>query len=82
MAALEAEEAGVDGGAAVPIGQGPEAENTCARWSRPQPREYRPDEDRLVFQQIDIDHYVGKPLPGMPGAQVSAELSIVEWEVS
>nr|XP_019534411.2 DNA polymerase delta catalytic subunit [Aedes albopictus] len=70
MAALEAEEAGVDGGAAVPIGQGPEAENTCARWSRPQPREYRPDEDRLVFQQIDIDHYVGKPLPGMPGAQI------------
>ena len=23
----------------------------------------------LVFQQIEIDHYIGRPVPGMPGAQ-------------
>ena len=52
------------------IGQGPEAENTCAKWSRPQPKDYNPEVEPLVFQQIDIDHYIGQPLPGMPGAQV------------
>ncbi|XP_055528317.1 DNA polymerase delta catalytic subunit [Wyeomyia smithii] len=52
------------------IGQGPEVVNTCAKWSRPKPREYDPNQDVLVFQQIDIEHYVGQPLPGMPGAQI------------
>lgn len=23
----------------------------------------------LVFQQLELDHYVGKPYPGMPGPQ-------------
>ncbi|XP_058835484.1 DNA polymerase delta catalytic subunit [Topomyia yanbarensis] len=52
------------------VGQGPEVENTCIKWSRPQPKDYRPNEDPLVFQQIDIDHYIGEPLPGMPGPQI------------
>lgn len=28
-----------------------------------------PSKDALIFQQIDIEHYVGTPLHGMPGAQ-------------
>ncbi|XP_053690077.1 DNA polymerase delta catalytic subunit [Sabethes cyaneus] len=52
------------------VGQGPEVENTCAKWSRPQPRDYNPNQDALIFQQIDIEHYVGQPMPGMPGAQI------------
>ena len=28
-----------------------------------------PTQDKLQFQQIDIDHYIGKPIPGMPGAK-------------
>lgn len=39
------------------------------RWKRPAPPELKPSEDTLVFQQIDIDHYIGKPYPGMPGAK-------------
>ncbi|XP_058461751.1 DNA polymerase delta catalytic subunit [Malaya genurostris] len=55
---------------ALLIGQGPEVENTCAKWSRPKPKDYQPNEDSLVFQQIDIEHYVGEPLSGMPGPQI------------
>ncbi|XP_055629007.1 DNA polymerase delta catalytic subunit [Toxorhynchites rutilus septentrionalis] len=71
---FEAELANMDaedgGGGEAQLGQGPEAENTCAKWSRPQPKAYRPDEEPLVFQQIEIDNYIGQPLAGMPGAQI------------
>uniref|UniRef100_A0A8D8ACP3 DNA polymerase n=1 Tax=Culex pipiens TaxID=7175 RepID=A0A8D8ACP3_CULPI len=70
---FEAELANIDDeadAAAHSIGQGPEAQNTCAKWSRPKPREYNPEVEGLVFQQIDIDHYIGQPVPGMPGAQI------------
>ncbi|KAK2581604.1 hypothetical protein KPH14_002110 [Odynerus spinipes] len=52
------------------IGEGPEQENTCARWSRPPPPDLNPQTDILTFQQIDIDHYIGQPLPGMPGSKI------------
>lgn len=26
-----------------------------------------PNKDKLVFQQIDVDNYVGPVMPGMPG---------------
>ena len=39
------------------------------KWSRPPPPNIDPSSDPLIFQQSDIDHYSGSPLPGMPGAQ-------------
>ena len=39
------------------------------RWRRPPPPELDPSKDELIFQQIDIDHYIAKPYPGMPGAK-------------
>ena len=39
------------------------------RWMRPSPPQIDPTKDNFVFQQIDIDNYVGKPLAGMPGAK-------------
>ena len=38
------------------------------RWKRPDPPQIDPSKEDFVFQQIDIDHYVGKHLDGMPGA--------------
>lgn len=52
------------------IDQGPAQENTSAKWSRPDPPDYNPSKDSLAFQQIEIDHYNGKPLAGMPGSKV------------
>jgi len=44
-------------------------QSKIARWKRPAPPLLDPAEDMLQFQQVDIDHYIGKPLPGMPGAK-------------
>nr|XP_031849100.1 DNA polymerase delta catalytic subunit isoform X1 [Nomia melanderi] len=49
---------------------GPEQENTSAKWSRPPPPEFNPQKDSLIFQQIEIDHYTGTPLAGMPGSKM------------
>ena len=38
-----------------------------AKWKRPLPPKLDSSVDPLVFQQIDIDHYTGDPIPGMPG---------------
>jgi DNA polymerase delta subunit 1 len=38
------------------------------RWQRPAAPPIDPTKENFVFQQIDIDNYVGKPLSGMPGA--------------
>lgn len=35
-------------------------------WIRPSP-DLNPSEDSITFQQLDIDYYIGQPLPGMPG---------------
>ncbi|KAJ8686284.1 hypothetical protein QAD02_022078 [Eretmocerus hayati] len=51
-------------------GEGPEQENTYAKWSRPDPPSLDPSKDTLCFQQIEIDHYIDRPLPGMPGSKV------------
>ncbi|XP_066592819.1 DNA polymerase delta catalytic subunit [Prorops nasuta] len=50
--------------------KGPEQTNFFAKWSRPQPKVYNPEKDELIFQQIDIDYYIGKPLVGMPGCKI------------
>lgn len=28
--------------------------------------------DALIFQQLDVDHYIGEPFHGMPGAQTGS----------
>nr|BAJ78774.1 DNA polymerase delta catalytic subunit [Panorpa takenouchii] len=51
------------------VGEGPEMQETCSKWSRPDLPKLDPKVDSISFQQLDIDHYNEKPLPGMPGAQ-------------
>ena len=38
-------------------------------WKRPAPPQLEQTTDSVVFQQLDIDYYVGTPIAGMPGAQ-------------
>ncbi|CAG9585614.1 unnamed protein product [Danaus chrysippus] len=52
------------------FGEGPENQSTNMKWSRPQPPDLDPKVDKLVFQQLDIDHYNGQPLKDMPGSQI------------
>ncbi|KAM3963556.1 LOW QUALITY PROTEIN: DNA polymerase delta 1, catalytic subunit [Aphomia sociella] len=52
------------------IGEGPENQTTNMKWSRPPPPNLDPKKDKLVFQQLDIDHYHGQPIQGMPGSQL------------
>ena len=44
-------------------------EERFSRWRRPDPPKLDASKDKLIFQQIDIDHYIGKPISGMPGAK-------------
>ncbi|KAG8176686.1 hypothetical protein JTE90_018415, partial [Oedothorax gibbosus] len=37
------------------------------KWSRPTPKTIDPSTDAIVFQQLDIDCYIGQPVSGMPG---------------
>ncbi|KAI4500436.1 hypothetical protein M0802_004398 [Mischocyttarus mexicanus] len=46
---------------------GPEQENISSKWGRPPVPDLNPKTNKLIFQQIDIDHYIGEPLPEMPG---------------
>lgn len=52
-------------------GEGPENQSTNMKWSRPPPPALEPRKDNLVFQQLDIDHYTGEPMSGMPGSQLA-----------
>lgn len=54
----------------VLLGDGPETQFSNSRWCRPAPPPLDPQTDTLIFQQIEIDHYIGTPLAGMPGCQV------------
>lgn len=53
----------------IQMGEGPENQQTCIKWARPDPPALSPQHDSLIFQQIDIEHYIGQPLYGMPGSQ-------------
>ncbi|CAD0196694.1 unnamed protein product [Chrysodeixis includens] len=53
------------------FGEGPENISTNMKWSRPPPPPLDPKKDKLVFQQLDIDHYNGQPMQGMPGSQLA-----------
>ncbi|CAH2267635.1 jg16926 [Pararge aegeria aegeria] len=52
------------------FGDGPENQSTNVKWSRPAPPDFNSKKDALIFQQLDIDHYNGQPLQGMPGSQL------------
>lgn len=52
------------------FGDGPENQNTNVKWSRPAPPDFDSKKDNLIFQQLDIDHYNGQPIQGMPGSQL------------
>ncbi|XP_055902016.1 DNA polymerase delta catalytic subunit [Eupeodes corollae] len=72
--AFEAELAAFEGDDIDPtqlLGEGPENQQTCAKWSRADYPHLNPDVDGLTFQQIDVENYVGTPLPGMPGSQLA-----------
>lgn len=64
---MDSEEMEVD----VVLGEGPENQQTSQKWARPDLPKINPKVDAVIFQQLDIDHYIGQPLAGMPGAQVS-----------
>jgi len=49
-------------------GEGPAQSTTFQIWARAPPPTLDPKKDKLVFQQLEIDHYIGKVWPGMPGA--------------
>ncbi|XP_064635067.1 DNA polymerase delta catalytic subunit-like [Lineus longissimus] len=53
------------------LGDGPAYQSTNPKWARPPvPKDLNPKKDKFVFQQVDVDYYVGQPLPGMPGSTV------------
>jgi len=52
---------------ALEMGDGPEAQTTSVRWSRPSVPPFDPLRDALVFQQLDVDSYTGKSVfPELP----------------
>ncbi|KAF6734513.1 DNA polymerase delta catalytic subunit [Oryzias melastigma] len=50
--------------------------NLNPRWPRPHAPTLNPSSDTLVFQQIDLDHYLGASVAGMPG-QSQAKVPII-----
>lgn len=53
------------------VGEGPETIQTSIKWSRNAlQNSLNPETDALVFQQIDIENYIGPVLEGMPGVQI------------
>uniref|UniRef100_A0A673VRT0 DNA polymerase n=1 Tax=Salmo trutta TaxID=8032 RepID=A0A673VRT0_SALTR len=64
---MEAEEReGQAGHDVIPVGELFSADLN-PRWRRPQAAPLNPDSDTLVFQQIDLDYYLGAAVAGMPG---------------
>ncbi|XP_078587905.1 DNA polymerase delta catalytic subunit-like [Branchiostoma floridae x Branchiostoma japonicum] len=49
---------------------GPVSATTRKKWVRPPPPNLNPRTDSISFQQIDLDHYIGAPMDGMPGSSV------------
>ena len=56
----------------IPEGDGPALESTYIKWTRPSPPVLDPKTDKICFQQVELDHYIGRARNDMPGAnQVS-----------
>ncbi|GAB6033248.1 DNA polymerase delta catalytic subunit [Chamberlinius hualienensis] len=51
-------------------GEGPENVATSDAWSRRSLLPIDTSSDTLIFQQIELDHYIGEPKPGMKGATI------------
>lgn len=66
LANMDTEEMDVE----AAVGDGPENQQTSQKWARPELKPLNPKTDRVIFQQLDVDHYNGVPMAGMPGAQV------------
>ena len=49
---------------------------TSLKWSRADPPPIDPNNDTIIFQQIEIDHYIGFTKEGMPGVK-DAESAIM-----
>nr|XP_006813424.1 PREDICTED: DNA polymerase delta catalytic subunit-like [Saccoglossus kowalevskii] len=43
---------------------------TDNKWGRPPAPLLNEKTDNIIFQQIDVDHYLGQPLKGMPGSTI------------
>ncbi|GFQ74715.1 DNA polymerase delta catalytic subunit, partial [Trichonephila clavata] len=43
------------------------SQSANAKWARPPPAEINPGTDSIVFQQLDIDYYLGQAVSGMSG---------------
>ncbi|TTL57246.1 DNA polymerase delta catalytic subunit [Bagarius yarrelli] len=50
--------------------------NLNPRWPRPAAAPLHPDKDTLIFQQIDLDYYLGSAVAGMPG-QLQGKVPVV-----
>uniref|UniRef100_A0A665UXQ5 DNA polymerase delta catalytic subunit n=1 Tax=Echeneis naucrates TaxID=173247 RepID=A0A665UXQ5_ECHNA len=73
---LEAEEReGEAGQDVIPVGD-LFSTNINPRWQRPQASTVDPSSDNLVFQQTDLDYYLGNAVAGMPG-QVQGKVPII-----
>ena len=53
----------------TPIIEGNCVMGTRKDWLRPPPPPIDPAKDTISFQQIDINHYIGSPISGMPGVK-------------
>ncbi|CAD5114717.1 DgyrCDS3760 [Dimorphilus gyrociliatus] len=52
------------------LGEGPAMTQTSGKWTRPLPQKLDPNYDDINFQQIDVDHYIGGHMEGMPGSKI------------
>ncbi|CAL1283637.1 unnamed protein product [Larinioides sclopetarius] len=53
-----------------PTGEDVDSQSSAnIKWTRPPPPEINPNSDSITFQQLDIDFYIGQPVPGMTGCK-------------
>ncbi|XP_050736166.1 DNA polymerase delta catalytic subunit-like isoform X2 [Eriocheir sinensis] len=64
MTSQESDEPITNGGRVVV-----EDEDGEGSWARPPLPSFNPSQESLIFQQIEIDYYIGPPRAGMPGQQ-------------
>lgn len=50
---------------------------SSTKWVRPQVPSINPLSDALIFQQLDVDHYTGNPLPGTPAYSLGSTSAIM-----
>ncbi|XP_052225251.1 DNA polymerase delta catalytic subunit-like [Dreissena polymorpha] len=67
----------IDMGGVEVVGAGPDDVMTSAKWARPPVGPIDPAKDTITFQQIDLDHYIGRHIPGMPGAYKKGPVPVI-----